>query len=181
MEGRKTIPPDDTQFVEEARKGSHESFAILVERHQKMLTAFAQQRLGDARHADDIVQATFVKAWTHIASYRGEADFRAWLCGIAINECRAVHRSSRQRGEVPITPELEESLAGTGEPLDHAPLRRTLRREVARLPPRQQSVLSLRIFADLPFGEIARLEGITTNSAKVNYHYAVRRLKEWLV
>ena len=41
-------------------------------------------------------------------------------------------------------------------------------------------MLSLRIFADLPFKEIAALEGITENAAKVSYHHAVMRLREWL-
>jgi RNA polymerase sigma-70 factor (ECF subfamily) len=51
---------------------------------------------------------------------------------------------------------------------------------IARLPPRQRAVVTLRIVGDLPFKEIARLESISENSAKVSYHHAVTRLREWL-
>ena len=48
------------------------------------------------------------------------------------------------------------------------------------LPPRQRSVLTLRVFGELPFAEIARAEGISENAAKVSFHHAVRRLQDWL-
>jgi len=48
------------------------------------------------------------------------------------------------------------------------------------LPLRQRSVLTLRIFNDLPFRDIAQTIGISENSAKVNYHHAVTRLRQWI-
>jgi DNA-directed RNA polymerase specialized sigma24 family protein len=67
----------------------------------------------------------------------------------------------------------------------HAAMRETslgehLRRLVGQLPPRQRAVVTLRVSGDLPFKEIARLEGISENSAKVSYHHAVTRLRQWL-
>jgi RNA polymerase sigma-70 factor (ECF subfamily) len=58
--------------------------------------------------------------------------------------------------------------------------RAAIERYVARLPPRQRSVVTLRVFADLPFKEIARAEGITENAAKVNFHHAIVTLRAWL-
>jgi RNA polymerase sigma-70 factor (ECF subfamily) len=79
---------------------------------------------------------------------------------------------------VPLDETASPELVDDTSPGD-ACLRRRLEEEIARLPPRQRSVLTLRIFGDLPFREIARIEGITENSAKVSYHHAVKRLKEW--
>jgi RNA polymerase sigma-70 factor (ECF subfamily) len=53
-------------------------------------------------------------------------------------------------------------------------------RLIARLPLRQREVLTLRIFSDLPFKEVARVKGMSENSAKVNYHHAITRLRAWL-
>jgi RNA polymerase sigma-70 factor (ECF subfamily) len=47
----------------------------------------------------------------------------------------------------------------------------------AQLPFRQRTVVTLRIFSDLPFAHIAQAIGITENSAKVNYHHAIARLR----
>jgi RNA polymerase sigma-70 factor (ECF subfamily) len=40
--------------------------------------------------------------------------------------------------------------------------------------------VTLRVVGDLPFKEIAKLEGISENSAKVSYHHAVTRLRKWM-
>ena len=51
---------------------------------------------------------------------------------------------------------------------------------MARLPKRQREVLLLRIDGDLPFAEIAETLGITEVNAKVNFHHAVQKLKDWV-
>jgi len=48
------------------------------------------------------------------------------------------------------------------------------------LPPKQRLTLELRIYDDLPFKEIAEILEISEGAAKVNFHYAVRKLKHLL-
>ena len=55
-----------------------------------------------------------------------------------------------------------------------------LREAVARLPEKQRRVMSLRMDAELPFEEIAKIAGMSVNSAKVNYHHATVALKRML-
>lgn len=171
---------DDGDLIRGVLAGRTQDFEVLVERHQKPLHAFVLRYLGDAAGADEIVQAAFVQAYVHLAGFRGEATFRSWLHEIALNLCRGRLRSGRARLEVALDDVPEGELGDPrGDPAE-APPRADLEREIARLPPRQRSVLTLRVFADLSFREIARLEGITENAAKVNYHHAVKRLKRWL-
>jgi len=58
--------------------------------------------------------------------------------------------------------------------------RALVRAALVRLTNRQRQVLTLRIDGDLPFAEVANILGITENNAKVHFHHAVRRLREWL-
>ncbi|MEO8551192.1 MAG: sigma-70 family RNA polymerase sigma factor, partial [Kofleriaceae bacterium] len=55
-----------------------------------------------------------------------------------------------------------------------------LRAAIQQLPPKQKLVLELRVFDDLPFKEVAELADCSENTAKVNFHYAVKRLREIL-
>ena len=55
-----------------------------------------------------------------------------------------------------------------------------LRGAIAQLPPKQKMVLELRIFDDLSFREVAELADCSENTAKVNFHYAVKRLRDIL-
>ena len=169
---------DDATLIRGTLTGRLEDFETLVERYQKMLYAFVHHELADADAADDVVQATFVSAWTHLATFRFESSFKTWLHEIARNECRT--RFRRRRAEISLDEAAQSSLpADAGDPNERR-LRAELAREVAKLPPRQRSVLSLRIFSDLPFREIARIEGVSINAAKVSFHLAVKRLKGWL-
>ena len=55
-----------------------------------------------------------------------------------------------------------------------------LRAAIAQLPPKQKLVLELRVFDDLSFKEVAELAECSENTAKVNFHYAVKKLRDIL-
>jgi RNA polymerase sigma-70 factor, ECF subfamily len=171
---------EDRALVQGALSGRQQDFETLVERHQRMLYRFVLQQLGDESAADEIVQATFVQAYFNLAGFRGQAAFKTWLYGIALNLCRDRGRALSRRREVAVEAVAEEELAARSPALEDMLLGGTLERRLAALPERQRTVLSLRIWSDLAFKEIARLLGISENAAKVNYHYAIRRLQEWV-
>ena len=149
---------------------------MLVEHHQRRIHALAQRVLRDHDAADEATQRTFVHAYERLRTFRGEASFGTWLHRIAMNECRDILRTQRQH--VPLDDVPEHRLGSVPEA--QASIGPRLRALVADLPPRQQSVFALRVFGELPFAEIAQAEGITENAAKVNFHHAVRRLRDWL-
>ena len=167
---------DDATLIARARAGTEDAFEALVERHQRRIHALTLRVLRDPDQADDATQRTFVRAWERLRTFRAEASFATWLHHIAMNECRDILRAGRRRVPLDDVPE-ERLVTGTDAP---APLGRRLAALVADLPPRQRSVLALRVFGELPFADIAAAEGITENAAKVSFHHAVRRLKSWL-
>jgi len=115
-----------------------------------------------------------------IATFRGTATVRSWLYRIAINCALSWLRDHRR--EQPT--ELAEDALTASNPApaklaaddDHA----RLRRAIEQLPPKQKLVLELRVFDDLSFKEVAELADCTENTAKVNFHYAVKRLRDIL-
>jgi RNA polymerase sigma-70 factor, ECF subfamily len=171
---------DDGALIRGVLAGRREDFEVLVERYQKMLYAFVYRYLRDPSTADDVVQVSFVKAYTHLAAFRGGSSFKTWLHQIALNECRSHSRGGSGRREIPLTEVPED--AGAQEYVDSGDVvwRTRLERFVGLLPQRQRAVLTLRVFSDLPFNEIARIERISENSAKVNFYHAIKRLRQWL-
>jgi RNA polymerase sigma-70 factor (ECF subfamily) len=167
---------DDDVLIARALDGHEDAFEALVERHQRRVHALAQRVLRDPDGADVVTLRTFVRAFERLRTFRGEAGFGTWLHQIAMNECRDILRTRRR--DVSLDDVPEERLAAPGEVA--APLGRRLGALVDELPPRQRSVLTLRVFGELPFAEIARAEGISENAAKVSFHHAVRRLQQWL-
>jgi RNA polymerase sigma-70 factor, ECF subfamily len=184
---------DDAALIRGARAGRREDFETLVERYQKPLYGFIYRLVHDHAQAADIVQMTFLHAYTHLGQFAGRASFKTWLHQIALNESRAAHRRSRRHVSLD---EMSEARvhqarvdAGHGSGVDPAAAdggpggsgwRPVLERLVAQLPFRQRTVVTLRIFSDLPFRDIAEATGSTENAAKVNYHHAITRLRAWL-
>jgi len=83
----------DAQLVAGAIAGRQECFE-LVERHQRTVHALAYRWLGDHAEADEVVQATFVQAYTHLVDFRADASFRNWPDGIALTRLEGISENS---------------------------------------------------------------------------------------
>jgi RNA polymerase sigma-70 factor, ECF subfamily len=80
---------DDAVVVEDdldlARRGDHDAFAALVQRHDRGLRALAYRLLGDRERMDDALQEAYLRAYRALPRFRSEATFRTWLYRIAYN------------------------------------------------------------------------------------------------
>jgi RNA polymerase sigma-70 factor (ECF subfamily) len=171
---------DDAALIQGTLVGRRADFDVLVERYQKALYAFAYRFTHDHDETADIVQTTFLHAYTRLAQFSGRSTLKTWLHQIALNQCRQLHRAARGRQQIALDHADEAALAATQTQNVGAGWKSLLDQLITRLPLRQREVLTLRIFGDLPFKEIARIEGMTENSAKVNYHHAITRLRAWV-
>lgn len=170
----------DLALVERFRAGERRAFDELVRRHQKSLWRLARRYVKNDADASDVAQQTFVRAFRGLGGFRGAASVRSWLYRIAIN-LSLNHVRDRARIEPQEIPEARLTAAPTGPQriiADEDAAR--LRAAIAELPTKQKMVLELRVFDELSFREVAELADCTENAAKVNFHYAVKRLKELL-
>jgi len=166
---------DDREIVARVRAGERELFGVLVARHERMVFALASRMTGDRDEAQDVMQTSFLSAYRQIGDFRGDASFKTWLYGIALNECRMVHRKTSRTTPLDGVAEPVAQVAG-GHALDRV----TLGKLVARLPEKQRLAVLLRVFDDLSFREIGEAIGSSEASAKVNFFHAVKKLRGWL-
>jgi len=129
---------------------------------------------GDPVVAEEITQETFFKALKSIDRFQGQCRLYVWLCQIAKNTYFTyLKKTGRQR---------VEGACAAGE----APEERLLRKEAVfeihralhNLREPYKEVFSLRVFGELPFGQIGALFGKTENWARVTYHRARLKIKE---
>ena len=174
-----TIDPD-RELVEQFRAGDRSAFDVLVRRHQKGMWRMVRRYIKSDADASDVTQQAFVRAFKGLVSFRGAASVRSWLFRIAINCALSWIRDHRreQPGEL-AEDALTEEPAGIANIAGGEESHR-LRSAIEQLPPKQKLVLELRVFDDLPFKEVADLADCSENTAKVNFHYAVKRLREIL-
>jgi RNA polymerase sigma-70 factor, ECF subfamily len=169
----------DAELLEAFRRGDVKAFEELVRRYQRAVLGIARRFARDEDDAEDLAQRAFINASERAGGWRG-GSFKSWLFRIVVNLAKNHLRDIARfdRGEEAHEREAAPAEADAQERLERAERHRMLRETIARLPPRQREVLLLRIDGDLPFAEIAATLGITEGNAKVNFHHAVRKLKE---
>ena len=73
----------DEELVEIARQGGEYAIRLLVKRNNRRLFRVARAVVRDDAEAEDIVQETYVSAFTKLGSFRGHSRFSTWLTRIA--------------------------------------------------------------------------------------------------
>ncbi|MFO8081955.1 MAG: sigma-70 family RNA polymerase sigma factor [Armatimonadota bacterium] len=77
----------DSELVRASRAGDAEAFDCLVEAHYRSVYNTAYRMLRTPSAASDATQATFVRVWEALSSFRGDASFSTWLYRITMNVC----------------------------------------------------------------------------------------------
>jgi RNA polymerase sigma-70 factor (ECF subfamily) len=168
----------DEELLSHFLEGDERCFHELMQRYRNRVFRLAARLLdGDTSSAEDVAQQTFLKVFTAGRSFWGRGPFRSWLFTIAAN--LALSERRRRSRLVPAARETAVQY-DPGGALDNAAEGEKLRKAVSTLPEKQRLVLTLRLDAELPFSEIGRAAGMSENSAKVNFHHAVTRLKRIL-
>ena len=151
----------------------------LMRQHGSQLLRLCTMLLRDASLAQDAVQDTFLKAYRHYNSWRGEASEKTWLTAIAVNVCRDYHRSSWFRRVA-----REKDIADLPEQrVEFAFPDNTVITEVMRLPDKLREVILLRYYQNLTHKEIASALRLSDRAVRLRLQKANailrERLKEW--
>src|SRR5262245_41463333 len=172
---------------------ARERYAELVGRHQRRASRIAFHYMRDVAEADGAVQDAFVKAYSHLSSFREELPFEVWFTRILINGCldRIKARTRRERwlvaapDAVPGQVDFTERVAGNGPSPEDSLLARERRRKLAaalsKLPERQRSVFMLSHYEGCTSREVSALTGLNESTVRVHLFRAIRRLRTLLV
>jgi RNA polymerase sigma-70 factor (ECF subfamily) len=175
---------DDSDLVTRAAAGDAAAFHALVERHRGMVYRIAYQFAGNHHDAEDIAQDVFVKVYRSLEGFRHDAQLTSWLYRIAMNACIDHKRRQSPAGWAPFTEDAELRMLNTPEeapgPEERAyggQIGAVLEAEIARLPPGQRLVFTMRHHEGLKLSEIAGALGLAEGTVKRQLHAAVHRLR----
>lgn len=168
----------DPELVARARTGDQAAFAALYRRHAPRILGLCWRLAGgDEGLAHELVQDAFVRAWSKLDLFRGEAMFSTWLHRLTVNVALSDRRLRvrRMERERPLDRIADEPRIGPVDGID-----RDLEQAIARLPERARAVLVLHDVEGYRHGEIAELTGMAEGTSKAQLHRARRLLREWL-
>ena len=174
-------PLEETEIVEQAKRGDARAYEELVQTYQGIAFRTAYLVVGNAADAEDAAQEGFVKAYRALGRFRSGEPFRPWLLKIVSNEARNRRRSAGRRDALALRAAAESSGEAAPSPetaaLD-AERRRTLLAAVETLPDEQRLVVTCRYFLDLSEEETAAVLDVPRGTVKSRTSRALDRLRE---
>ena len=161
------------------------AFAALYDCYYPRIVKYCVRRLFDRATAEDVTSEIFLKVASNVRTFPGttDSDFRRWLFRIATNAVSAHLRGTLRRQE------LLEQAARNGRldrdgPSDEAPADGemldwpTVHQALMELEEREQTIVSLRFFADLSHEEIGDVVQATPAAVRTALSRALSRLRE---
>ena len=157
--------------------GNKRAFDTLVKKYQSPVRRFfLHQTLGDEELSDDLAQDTFIKAYTHLASFKNLSSFSTWLFRIAYNVFYDYIRNRKETSgledwEVDATYQTEQRRIG--EEMD-------IYRGLSILKEAERTCITLRYMEDLSVDKIANITGMPLGTVKSHLSRGKEKLANFL-
>ena len=160
-----------------AASGDGRAFERLYRVHVARIHSLARRMIGSDA-ADDVTQDVFIRAWTKLATFRGEAAFGTWLYRLAVNVILARRTTlGSERGRYD---DSEGALETAPRPAAAPELSMDLEEAMSRLPDGARQVFVLHDLEGYRHEEIANLLGIVPGTSKSQLHHARMTLRKHL-
>lgn len=131
--------------------------------------------------ANDLLQNTFIKAWTSLDQFRGDARLSTWLYRIALNECLNFLNKQKAQSNFSID-DTESSVVNQLESdpyFDGDETQRMFQEAIHSLPEKQRIVFQMKYFQEMKYEDISEIVGTTVGALKASYHHAVRKIEDF--
>src|SRR6266403_344634 len=182
---------ENMALVAAAKNGNRKAFEILVKRYEQRSFFVARRMTHTREDAEDVVQQSFQKAFTHLRTFEGRSAFSTWLTRIAITEALMLMRRSRGLREMLIddlngneetTTALQVPDASPDPEVSYSQRERTemLFLAMNELPAGIRRAIQLRQFDERSSEETARIMGISVGALKGRMFHGRRKLREKL-
>lgn len=172
----------DGELIHAARSGDHACYRELVERYKDAGYGVAAQILRNPADSEDALQEAFLKAYVYLDSYDPKYRFYTWFSTIVRNVALS-HLRARDWLITPLTEEVARPIRSLVEDSPELAAVASSRAEIIReavnvLPERYRTVLVLRYWHDLSYGEIAGVTHQSLAAVKTQIHRAKALLAE---
>ncbi len=178
----------DKELIAEVLEGNPESFEPLVVKYQPRVFAIARRYARREDEVEDIVQTVFMKAYSKLSSYRGDAPFEHWLMRTATFTCYDFlrkHQRNREWNATDLSTEENEWLENVGEDntekeANQSAAKALVDRLLEGLKPDDRMIITMLDIERKSVKEIAELTDFTESNVKVRAHRARDKMKKIL-
>lgn len=159
-------------------KKKRTAFTKIVNQYSEKLYWKVRGIVGRHEDADDVLQNTFIKAWTKVDDFRGDSNIYTWLHRICVNESLDFLRRKKELLSSDSDMRIVDDKVAD-EYFDGNKTQKLLQEAIETLPEAQRITFSMRYFEEMPYAEISKITGTSEGGLKANYHLAVKKIKDY--
>jgi RNA polymerase sigma-70 factor (ECF subfamily) len=178
----------DQALIRRALARDEAAFRAIMQANNRRLYRLARGILRNDAEAEDAVQEAYVRAFTHLASFRGESSLATWLGRIVLNEALGRLRRERPRVDVDLVDHaameaqiIQFPLATADDPeksMAQREIRDVVEHAIDDLPEAFRMVFITRVIEGMNVDETARILGLKPETVKTRLHRARAMLRE---
>lgn len=176
----------DASLVKDYINGNELALSELIQRHQQRIYSFIYSKVFDKDITEDIFQDTFIKVIHTLkrGKYNEEGKFLPWVMRIAHNLVIDHFRKNKRmpkfdnKGDFNIFSVISDSGLNAEAQIMQSQVEQDLRSVIKELPDDQLEVLTMRIYKEMSFKEIADQTGVSINTALGRMRYALINLRK---
>ena len=182
------VRTSETELIDRARGRDEAALREIMQVNNRRLYRLARGILRSDSEAEDVVQETYVRAFTHLDGFRGQSRLSTWLSRIAINEALGRVRSAKPHVELGAVPEeaiaaqiIRFPVSSAGDPekaMAQREIQRVVERAIDELPDVFRMVFISRVMEGMTTDETADLLGVKPETVKTRLHRARTMLRE---
>lgn len=175
---------DEANLVEQLRcaETRNKAFEQVVRQYSEQLYWQIRRMVLSHDDANDLLQNTFIKAWSNLDGFRGDARLSTWLYRIALNETLTFLAHEKNLHTIDIdSPEgaMADRLEGDTW-FDGDDAQRLLQEAILKLPDKQRLVFNLKYFEEMKYEDMSKLLDTSVGALKASYHLAVTKISNFL-
>jgi len=178
----------DTELVRRALARDETAVRAIMQANNRRLYRLARGILRNDSEAEDVVQEAYVRAFTHLESFRGDSSLSTWLSRIAMNEALGRLRRRRPAVELDALPQgaieaeiIQFPLSAAADPeksMAQREIQAVVERAIDELPDVFRMVFVARVMEGMNIEETAELLGVKPETVKTRLHRARAMLRE---
>lgn len=160
---------------------TEKEFTEIMKKYSEPLYWQIRRMVNNHEDANDLLQNTFMKAWTNADNFRNDSKISTWLYRIATNETLDFLRKQKRSGDE-ISMDEVASIANrlnADKYFDGDEIQTKLQTAITTLPPTQRTVFNMKYFDDMKYSDMSKILGTSEGALKASYHLAVQKISNF--
>ncbi len=168
------------QLLQRCKSGEQSAQLEIYKRFYKAMYNTAFRILNNSFDAEDMMQESFLIAFTKLSTFKGEVTFGSWLKRIVINKCLTLLKKNKRFAEVKLEVSREKEIVT--EPIDYSSVKSEMvLNKIKELKENYRVALTLHLIEGFDYEEVSEVMQITNQNSRTTISRAKNKLRELLV